>query len=104
MRTKRSKYLGVSPILLLGAALASWILTVPAAAVWASVENATCLDCHGDASFTVERGGETVSLFVDSKVFAASVHAGLDCVSCHQDADVPEMPHPERLAPDFCGN
>jgi cytochrome b subunit of formate dehydrogenase len=68
-----------------------------------AIDNATCLDCHGDSGMETERGGKTVSLFVDAKVFARSVHKDLDCVMCHADADVEDLPHPEDLDPVYCG-
>ena len=55
--------------------------------------NDTCLACHGDKTMTTKRGGRTVSLFVDSKRFAGSVHASLNCTSCHADLEGKELPH-----------
>ncbi|MGD8362490.1 MAG: hypothetical protein PVJ04_13775, partial [Gemmatimonadota bacterium] len=69
-----------------------------------AIDNETCLECHGDSGMETERGGKTISLFVDAKVFAKSVHKDLDCVMCHMDADVEDLPHPERMAPVYCGN
>ncbi len=40
---------------------------------------------------TTKRGGRTVSLYVDQKKFAASVHGPLQCINCH--ADLKELPH-----------
>ncbi len=65
--------------------------------------NETCLECHSDPAFSTQHGRNTVSLFVDSKVFGASVHASLDCTDCHSDADPENLPHPEGLAPVECG-
>ena len=69
-----------------------------------AVENETCFECHSDASLTKERGGASISLYVDENIFSKSVHGDLDCVSCHEDADVDEFPHPENLEPVNCGN
>lgn len=60
------------------------------------VTNATCLsaNCHGKASLvkTIVRNDagkegvvETVPLFVDNALFAATVHGGQRCVGCHSD-------------------
>jgi len=68
------------------------------------VENETCLECHSDKELTTTRGKREVSMFVDSKLLAASVHADNDCVACHVDADVEDFPHGEDLKPVFCGN
>jgi cytochrome b subunit of formate dehydrogenase len=87
--------------LALGLVLYAVLFAAPALA---SVENSTCLDCHSDVSLATRRGGENVSLFVNSEIFASSVHKDLECVSCHVDADVEDFPHPERLEKVFCGN
>lgn len=58
-----------------------------------SPEDATCLGCHGERSFSKTDGnGREVSLFVDWKVFKNSIHAGNGCTSCH--ADLAENAHP----------
>ena len=67
-------------------------------------ENSECLDCHSDRTLTGERKGRQVSVFVDEKKFAASVHASLECVSCHADLEGKELPHDEDLAPVNCGS
>jgi len=51
--------------------------------VWqvpALIDNESCLDCHSDPDLEMERGGRTVSLYVDSDVFSRSQHADLDCI------------------------
>ncbi|RME01729.1 MAG: hypothetical protein D6814_00925, partial [Calditrichaeota bacterium] len=63
-----------------------------------------CLECHGEKDFVVEKQGREISLYVDGKAFARSVHGENGCVSCHEDADVEEFPHKEGLAPVQCGN
>jgi len=93
----------VVPVFLLGLALIAG-LVIPRASSGTSQANETCLDCHGDQELTTERGGQTVSLFVDATVFGGSVHGDLDCVDCHQDVDPDDLPHPETLEPVFCGN
>ncbi len=69
-----------------------------------SAENEACMECHSDPELTTERGGQEISLYVNEKVFASSVHGDVECVSCHADADVEEFPHPEKLAPPNCGD
>jgi len=46
---------------------------------------AECLACHGDKSMSTTRAGKTVSLYVDAKKFATSVHDSLGCTGCHAD-------------------
>lgn len=65
--------------------------------------NEDCEVCHSDPDLNTKRQGRTVSLFVDFKHFSESVHKDLDCIACHQDADVKEFPHPERLERVNCG-
>lgn len=65
-------------------------------------EDQTCLNCHGERRLFSERGAKKVSLYVNDKEFANSVHGKSGCVSCHQDADVKDFPHKERLAKVNC--
>lgn len=65
------------------------------------LSNKTCMECHGDSDLTTERSGKEVSLFVDIKKFDSSVHAGLECVSCH--SGISELPH-EELLPVQCAD
>jgi uncharacterized protein with PIN domain len=76
-------------------------LAVPAAR--ADDTSDTCLACHSDKSMSTKRGGRTVSLFVDGKRFAASVHSALSCTSCHADLEGKELPHSTPLAKVNCG-
>ncbi len=55
---------------------------------------AECLACHGDKSMTTTHAGKTISLFVDEKKFAASVHASFGCTGCHADLEGKDFPHP----------
>ncbi|HXR34063.1 MAG TPA: hypothetical protein VN830_10165 [Verrucomicrobiae bacterium] len=64
---------------------------------------AQCLACHGDKSMSTTRGGKTVSLYVDGKRFADSVHGGLGCTGCHADLEGKELPHETPLARVNCG-
>ena len=43
-------------------------------------------------------------MFVDTSVFAGSVHHGNSCISCHSDADDEGFPHVENLNPVNCGS
>jgi len=55
---------------------------------------AECLACHGDRSTTTTRAGKTVSLYVDGKKFATSIHASFGCTGCHADLEGKDFPHP----------
>src|ERR1022692_2810764 len=46
---------------------------------------AECLACHGDKSMSTTRAGKTVSLYVDGKKFATSIHGSFGCTGCHAD-------------------
>jgi len=62
-----------------------------------------CLACHGEKSLTTERKGRTISLFVDGKKFAGSVHGSLGCTTCHADLEGKELPHGAPLKRVDCG-
>jgi hypothetical protein len=66
--------------------------------------NEDCLMCHGDKTMTTKRGTRTVSLYVDQKRFAGSVHSSLSCTSCHADLEGKELPHSVPLAKVNCGS
>ena len=66
-----------------------------------SVED--CLTCHNDATLKGKRGGRTISVFVDPRRFAGSIHGKLACVDCHADLEKKELPHDEDLARVSCG-
>ncbi|MGA8538652.1 MAG: cytochrome c3 family protein, partial [Terriglobales bacterium] len=65
---------------------------------------AECLACHGDKTMTTTRAGKTVSLFVDEKKFASSIHAGFGCTGCHADLEGKDFPHdtPKRVQCGTC--
>jgi predicted CXXCH cytochrome family protein len=63
-------------------------------AAQASDASDTCLACHGEKDLTTKHGNKTVSLFVDGKHFAKSVHAALSCTGCHSDLEGKDIPHP----------
>jgi len=64
----------------------------------------SCMECHSDKQMTTKRNGKAVSLFVDIKKYATSVHGKVGCTGCHFGADVKDFPHPEKLAPVNCGS
>ncbi len=73
--------------------------TKPPPVAAAGPPSSLCLACHGNASFSSKLGdGEKLSLFVDGKVFAHSVHGGkLACTDCH--SDITAVPHAVRHFP-----
>lgn len=66
-------------------------------------ENDDCFMCHADPDLVGTRDGEEISVSVEADDLATSVHAGLDCVMCHQDLSGGDLPHEEDLAPAACG-
>ena len=60
--------------------------------------------CHEDPELVSERNGRQYSMFVNLNTLGASVHADMECIFCHEDADVEEFPHVEDLAQVNCGN
>ncbi len=77
------------------------VLCFPVCAAAQKAED--CLMCHDDRGLTTKRDGRTVSLYVEGKKFAASVHNSLACVGCHSDLQDKELPHAEKLAKVSCG-
>ncbi|MBI5443517.1 MAG: hypothetical protein HY900_20190, partial [Deltaproteobacteria bacterium] len=65
-------------------------------------ESSDCLECHSDKTLTKKRAGKTVSLFVDEKRLAKSVHADAPCVGCHSALSGKELPHEEKVAAPTC--
>jgi cytochrome b subunit of formate dehydrogenase len=51
----------------------------------AGVANAECMRCHSDPDLSMERDGETISLYVDEQSYDASDHNGTGCAQCHAD-------------------
>lgn len=70
----------------------------------AATSDVQCLRCHGRRELAkVKTDGQVVSLYVDQKACLNSVHAGINCVSCHTDlADMEQTPHPADLKPVNC--
>ncbi len=52
----------------------------------AGLANKDCLACHADPNLTMERDGETVSLWVDEQAYNAADHGGTACAQCHTEA------------------
>ncbi len=50
--------------------------------------NKDCLTCHGQPDLAMTRNGESVSLYIDEKIFSGSAHAGTACAQCHTDVTV----------------
>ncbi len=67
-----------------------------------SKEDQVCLDCHGDKTLIAERNGKKVSMFVNGKEFAGSVHKDISCIGCHSDVNPDDLPHSENLAKVQC--
>src|SRR5208282_3268655 len=101
LRKKSLAGLGVVVAALLSAVLSVRVSERPAHA--ADAPGAECLACHGDKGFNTTRAGKTVSLYVDGKKFAGSVHAGFGCTGCHADLEGKDLPHETPLARVNCG-
>jgi cytochrome b subunit of formate dehydrogenase len=83
--------------LVFGVALASLPLLLPAAGGAAANPNSACLDCHSDKTLTkTNAAGKEISLFVDERVFAGTVHQTNTCASCHADIT---SKHPDDNVP-----
>jgi len=73
------------------------LLPIAPGAAWAAedLSNDVCLACHSDPSASTTLGnGKTLSVYVDQKALARSVHAGLACTDCH--SDITTVPHATR--------
>jgi len=66
--------------------------------------NDDCLMCHDDDSFTMDKDGKEVSIFVNGGKFSSSSHSKLKCVSCHTNFDPESIPHANDLTPKACGD
>jgi len=65
--------------------------------------SAQCLMCHSDSTLTgTDSVGNTVSVFVDSSVFANSIHGMLECTDCH--TGIKDLPHGTPLPAVDCGS
>ena len=66
--------------------------------------NEDCLMCHDDDTFTMEKDGKELPIFVSEEKFNSSKHSKLKCISCHINFDVEEIPHSDNLTPKACGD
>jgi hypothetical protein len=58
-----------------------------------SAEDETCLACHGQEGMSKTFGkADSVSLHVDGRAFAGSVHGPLGCAACHAEIDLANHP------------
>jgi cytochrome b subunit of formate dehydrogenase len=96
--------------------LGGWLLFTAASS--GAQSNDDCLGCHGSPEIlstsreeraiqvTPAPPGKSVigklkkresaaSLFVDAGIYSASIHGGLECTACHQDAS--QIPHEQKL-------
>src|SRR5512140_437425 len=64
--------------------------------------NADCFACHSDKSLSQDKHGTHRSLFVDEQIFKKSVHASLDCTSCHEGFTPENIPHRKNIRPVNC--
>ena len=55
----------------------------------------SCMECHAEPDIKGERDGHEKSMFVDLKLFEASVHKDAGCTGCH--TDITELPHDAEL-------
>lgn len=64
----------------------SWLMVAIGTSYAASANNNSCMECHDDKALTTTNSaGKKVSLFVDLRKLAASVHKTNACASCHTD-------------------
>jgi len=66
--------------------------------------NEDCLMCHDDDTFTMEKDGQEVSIYVSESKFGSSSHSKLKCISCHLNFDAEEIPHNDNLISKACGD
>lgn len=66
--------------------------------------NDDCLMCHDDETFTMDKDGKEVSIFVSESKFHSSSHSKLKCISCHTNFDPESIPHSDNLIPKSCGD
>jgi hypothetical protein len=65
-------------------------------------DNTVCLGCHDDPNLRKTLGdGRVISLYVDGKMFAGTVHAGRTCTDCH--TDIEQIPHRHQIQKVNCG-
>ena len=92
----------------LNRARAVWLILFLCVASYSGLVHAQadedCMMCHEDRGLTGLLNGRNVSMFVDTSIFAHSVHHSNTCISCHADAADEGFPHADDLKPVNCGN
>jgi hypothetical protein len=68
-----------------------------------SQSNDDCLICHDDPGFKGRIKGKNVSLHLNQKTFALSVHGDLNCIDCHSNYDADDIPHTKVHSRVDCG-
>lgn len=72
-------------------------LSARAAAGALSPDDKNCLECHAQEKFEKPMAdGESLSLHIPGKAFAASVHNAIGCAGCHADIDLKKHPQPSK--------
>ncbi len=66
--------------------------------------NEDCLMCHDDDTFTMDKDGKEVSIYVSESKFGSASHSNLKCINCHINFDPESIPHSENLTPKACGD
>ena len=67
-----------------------------------SQTNDDCLMCHSEPDMTMEKGRNTISIWVNNSKFIMSVHKKLKCVSCHKGFNPDDIPHKANIQPVDC--
>jgi cytochrome b subunit of formate dehydrogenase/uncharacterized protein with PIN domain len=98
--TDRTAALSISILVLVLILVASRGFGAPAATPPPGSED--CAMCHRPGPAGGKRVADEPPNF-DAAVLRGSPHAALACISCHQDLDGKELPHPARLAKVDCG-
>ena len=50
----------------------------------------------------MEKGGRSISIFVDERILGKSPHDGVGCVDCHVGFDADNVPHKKKIVPVKC--
>src|SRR4051794_33194521 len=94
MGIRKSHCLG---FIALSVALSSGAAIATSSARGVPISNSSCMECHGDKSLTTTNAaGKEISLFVDLRKLAASVHKTNTCAACHADVS---SKHPDDNVP-----
>jgi cytochrome b subunit of formate dehydrogenase len=80
-----------------------WLPMALATAVFGQ-SSGDCLMCHGNRGITMQKDGQTVSLFVNAPSLKQSVHSAMACTDCHSGFDAAAIPHAKRIKPVECQN